>query len=226
MYVKLETQILDYFRNKKFEIRFELYQGIIGSIQIGENRGSKVEKRIILPTTFIGSPRYMRKRYMDTMTLVQWFRKPNIFLTITCNPNCCEIKQELQAHEEIQNRPDIVVWISRAKLEELKDELFTKQIFVHVATYVYVIEFQKRGLPHAHFLIVLKSNSKIVAPESFDRIVSAEIPDINKYLHLQSAIIKHMMHGPCESLDLTNICMKIMENTKTIILKNTLLKYI
>ncbi|KAL5537485.1 hypothetical protein UlMin_042343 [Ulmus minor] len=142
------------------------------------------------------------------MSLVQRFGKPDIFLTITCNPNWNEIKQELQPHEEPQNRPDLVTRIFRAKLEELKDELFKKQVFGPIAAYVYVIEFQKRGLPHAHFLIILKPNSKIIALEDFDRIVSFEPPNINKNIHLHSTVVKHMIHGPCGDMNPTNVCMK------------------
>ena len=71
MYIKLETQRLDYIWNKQDEICVDLYQEIIDSIELGENWGSKIGKRIVRPTTFIGSPRDMRKRYMDAMTLVQ-----------------------------------------------------------------------------------------------------------------------------------------------------------
>ena len=52
------------------------------------------------------------------------FGKPDIFLTITYNLNWYEIKQELETHEEIQNIPDLVSRIFKAKLEELKIELF------------------------------------------------------------------------------------------------------
>ncbi|KAL5542376.1 hypothetical protein UlMin_010086 [Ulmus minor] len=142
------------------------------------------------------------------MALVQVFGKPDIFLTITSNPNWSEIKEELKPYEEPQNRLDLVARIFRAKLEELKYEIFKKQIFGPIAAYVYVIEFQKRGLPHAHFLIILKSNSKIIAPEAFDRFVSAEIPNISQYPYLHSTVIKHMMHGPCGDLNPSNICMK------------------
>ncbi|KAL5539169.1 hypothetical protein UlMin_042948 [Ulmus minor] len=142
---------------------------------------------------------------MIKIPITQVFGKPDIFLTITCNPNWFEIKEELQPHEEPQNRSNLVAQIFRAKLEELKNEIFKKQIFGHIAAYVYVIEFQKRGLPHAHFLIILKSNSKIIAPEAFDRFVSAEIPNINQYPYLHSTVIKHMMHGPCGDLNPNNI---------------------
>ncbi|KAG6713098.1 hypothetical protein I3842_05G134100 [Carya illinoinensis] len=142
------------------------------------------------------------------MALVQRYGKPDIFLTMTCNPNWQEISNELRPHEESQNRPDLVAQVFRAKLEELKDRLFKQQIFGKVSAYVYVIEHQKRGLPHAHFLIILQRDWKLYAPESFDEIVSAEIPNKNTNLHLHNAVINHMMHGPCGVLNPTNVCMK------------------
>ncbi|KAF5476383.1 hypothetical protein F2P56_008106, partial [Juglans regia] len=208
MYVKIETSRLDYFRSKQQHIRSELYQGIVDTITLGETNASNVGKRIILPSSFIGGPRDMRKRYMEAMALVQRYGKPDIFLTLTCNPNWQEISNELRLHEESQNRPDLVARVFRAKLEELKDRLFKQQIFGKVSAYVYVIEHQKRGLPHAHFLIILQRDWKLYVPESFDDIVSAEIPDKNTNLHLHNAVVKHMMHGPCGVLNPTNVCMK------------------
>ena len=60
------------------------------------------------------------------MTLVQQFGKQDIFLTITCNPNWLEIKVELYSNQETQNRLYLIIGIFRAKLEELKIELFKK----------------------------------------------------------------------------------------------------
>ncbi|KAF5466120.1 hypothetical protein F2P56_016075 [Juglans regia] len=142
------------------------------------------------------------------MTLVQRFGKPDIFLTMTCNPSWKEILDELGPQEEAQNRPDLIARIFRAKLEELKDELFKREIFGKVSAYVYVIEHQKRGLPHAHFLIILQRDWKIYAPESFDEIVLAEIPDRERNLHLHKTVKRHMMHGPCGVLNPNNVCMK------------------
>jgi hypothetical protein len=53
----------------------------------GDIRAEKVGKRTVLSTSFIGGPRDMRCRYMDAMALVWKFGKPDIFLTMTCNPN-------------------------------------------------------------------------------------------------------------------------------------------
>ena len=102
----------------------------------------------------------------------------------------------------------MIARVFSARLEELKIELFKKQVFGVVATYVYVIENKKRGLPHVHFLIILKKDWKIIAPETFDDIVSTELPNKDKNPHLYSAVVKHMMHGPCGALNPENICIK------------------
>ncbi|KAL2527399.1 Helitron helicase-like domain containing protein [Abeliophyllum distichum] len=75
MYVKIETSRLDYFRMNQTQLRAELYQEIVDSIEIGESRGSKVGRRVVLPSSFIGRPRDMKKRYMDAMSLVQKSQK-------------------------------------------------------------------------------------------------------------------------------------------------------
>jgi hypothetical protein len=133
-------------------------------------------KRIVLPPKFIGGPRDMRRRYLDAMALVQRFGKPDLFITMTCNPQWEEITKELAPGQSPQDRPDLVARVFKAKLEDLKDLLFKRKLFGEVVAHVHVIEFQKRGLPHAHFLIILKSNCKITNPDQYDKIISAEIP--------------------------------------------------
>ncbi|XP_022849873.1 uncharacterized protein LOC111371960 [Olea europaea var. sylvestris] len=164
-------------------------------------------KRIILPSSFTVGPRDMNKRYMDGMALVQKFGKPDIFLTITCNPNWPELKDQLRYNDESQNRLDLLTRIFRAKLEELKIDIFKNKIFGSATAYIFVIEFEKRGLPHAHFLIILDHASKIIASKSIDKFVSAEIPDRQTYPHLYSVVVAHMIHGPCGILNPTNACM-------------------
>ncbi|XP_076927534.1 uncharacterized protein LOC143591112 [Bidens hawaiensis] len=64
-------------------------------------------------------------------------------------------------------------------------------------TVVYTIEFQKRGLPHAHICLFLHSEHKIHNLENINKFISAEIPDLNEDPELYSLVIDHMMHGPC-----------------------------
>nr|XP_027086482.1 uncharacterized protein LOC113708217 [Coffea arabica] len=190
--------------------------GLVNAAQIGtaigliqrENEGSKVGRRVDLPSSFIGGPRDMRRRYIDAMSLVQRYGKPDIFITMTCNRMWKEIQDNLKYGEEAQDRHDLVSKVFRAKLELLKAEITKKKIFGEVAACVYVIEFQKRGLPHAHMLIILKPEYKPLNPEAYDMIVSAEIPDLAKQPHLHFLVMKHILHGPCDSLKKNNICMK------------------
>lgn len=168
MYVKIETSRLDYFKNRQKEIRADLYQGIVESVNHGESDASKIGARIVLPATFVGGPRDMRKRYLDAMALVGRYGKPDLFLTMTCNPNWPEIKAELKPHEEVQNRPDLVSRIFRSKFEYLRKEVVKNELFGPVAAYTFAVEFQKRGLPHVHMLIILKKGYKLNTVAQFD----------------------------------------------------------
>ena len=145
---------------------------------------------------------------MDAMALVQTYGKPDIFLTMTCNPSWEEILNELLPGQTPQDRPDLVARVFRAKLETMKEMLFKKHILGVVVAHVYVVEFQKRGLPHAHFLLIMNSSYKLVVPKQYDRVISAELPDRHKYPELYAMVVKHMMHGPCGNLNPKNVCMQ------------------
>lgn len=69
----------------------------------------------------------MHKRYLDAMTLVDKYGKPDIFLTMTCNPKWCEITNELKKHEEAQNRSDLLTRVFKSKFEELKRQVLKKK---------------------------------------------------------------------------------------------------
>ncbi|CAJ2677885.1 unnamed protein product [Trifolium pratense] len=71
---------------------------------------------------------------------------------------------------------------------------------------MYTIEFQKRGLPHAHILIFLHPSSKYHSPEDIDTIISAEIPNPDSDPELYNLVKKHMIHGPCGSSRLQSPC--------------------
>ena len=144
MYVKIETMRLLYIRANQARFRVDFYQGIIDSISMGIQEGKKIGKRILLPPSFIGGPRDMKRRYIDAMALVRRFGKPDIFLTMTCNSNWPEIKACVKNYEEVQNRPDLVSRVFRAKVEIMKKRILIDHVFGDVASLVYVIEFQKR----------------------------------------------------------------------------------
>jgi hypothetical protein len=68
----------------------------------------------------------------------------------------CTIVSSLLYVQKPQDRPDIVAGVFKQKLDALIQDIKTNHIFGVPVAYVYVIEFQKRGLPHAHILIILR----------------------------------------------------------------------
>ena len=52
------------------------------SFLAGESKASEYRKRIVLPAFFVGGPRDMSHRYLDALSLVQRFGKPDLFITM------------------------------------------------------------------------------------------------------------------------------------------------
>ncbi|KAI3725246.1 hypothetical protein L1987_65027 [Smallanthus sonchifolius] len=115
VYIKIETQRLQFCEQNQAKIRAYLYQGIVDCVNAGEVNPNRVGQRIVLHASFIGGPRDMRRRFLDAMTLVQDDGKPDLFLTMTCNPQWPEICDNLKAGQTAQDRPELVSRVFRAK---------------------------------------------------------------------------------------------------------------
>ncbi|GKB77664.1 hypothetical protein Tco_0944559, partial [Tanacetum coccineum] len=79
---------------------------------------------------------------------------------------------------------------------------------------VYIIEFQKRGLPQCYILLWLEVEDKITTPSQVDQYISAKIPDKEEDPELYQIVTDHMMHGPCGPKNLSCLCMVGFKCTK------------
>ena len=111
----------------------------------------------------------MGELYQDSMAAVRAFGKPDLFVTFTCNPAWKEIAGELLSQQSVQYRPDLTARVFRAMLASLLRDL--------AATRLYVVEFQKRGLPQARILLILAPEDKPRSADDYDEIVCAQLPD-------------------------------------------------
>ena len=136
----------------------------------------------------------MQQNYQDVMTIVTKFGKPDIFLTMTANPNWPEVRENPLPHKTANDRPDVISRVFHLKLKELLCDLLERNVFGHVVAYFYTIEFQKRGLPHAYMVPFFSDADKPRVAEDADRLVSAEIQDPQQFPNLHEMVKKHMIH--------------------------------
>ncbi len=96
----------------------------------------------------------------------------------------------------------------KIKLKELINDIHKKHILGCTIAEIYVIEFQKCGLSHAHILIFFAENFKPHIVEDVDHMISAEFlnPKINRLAH--ETVARCMMHGPCGAVFPNAPCME------------------
>ncbi|GBM40239.1 hypothetical protein AVEN_183555-1 [Araneus ventricosus] len=109
---------------------------------------------LILPSSFIGSPREIQQNFQYVMSIVRDFGKPDLFLTFTCNPEWKEIKDNLFPGKKPHDRPDLVDRVFDIKKKALLQDLKKNDNLGRIVADIHVIEFQKRGLPHMHLLLI------------------------------------------------------------------------
>ena len=172
MYANIETERLNFLRHNQKKLWAEQYihlQDAMASDQNPEDIG----EMIILPSSFTGSSRYMHEYTWDSMTYVQNYGRPDLFITFTCNPNWPETQRELSDGQPAHSWHDIIGRVFHLKVKILWDLLTKGQIFGATRCILYSIEWLKWGLPHAHLLLWLQEKIK---PNQVDSIIFAEIP--------------------------------------------------
>ncbi|GFX58301.1 helitron_like_N domain-containing protein [Trichonephila clavipes] len=195
MYAKIETERLLYIRLNQTELRSEQYIHLRDAIvNDGNVNPNELGRMAILPSTFMGSPRHMHEYAQDAMTYVRAYGRPDLFVTFTCNPTWNEIKELLLVGQSSSDRHDITARVFKQKLKCLMDFIIKHHVFGETRCWMYSIEWQKRGLKHAHICVWLINK---ITPDQIDQIISAEIPDKHIDRNLFDLVTKIMIHGPC-----------------------------
>ncbi|KAH9072642.1 hypothetical protein Ae201684P_015717 [Aphanomyces euteiches] len=198
-FAKVENQRLGFLRDQTNNLRGDTYRAVHDAVSHDVDVNS-IGKRIVLPSSYTGGPRYMRQRYLDAMAIVRKYGRPDLFITVTCNPKWVEIDRELELAKEDygfkrppSDRPDLLTRIFRLKLLAI-ETMLTKEILGRQGAHVRSVEFQKRGLPHAHILVIFSGDDKIKTTADIDSIISAEIPDKEKNPRLHKIVTTCMIH--------------------------------
>ncbi|XP_076933391.1 uncharacterized protein LOC143599263 [Bidens hawaiensis] len=187
----------------------QFLQGVEDAVQRGDTEGRDVGKRTVLPSSFVGGPRYMYKHYQDALANCRVHGKPQYFITFTCNVKWPEITRYSSRFPSLKSsdRPDIIARVFQIKLRLFLKFIKANKIFGEIVADLYTVEFQKRGLPHCHILLWVSPSCRIKDACEIDNFISAEIPDPSAEPHLYKIVTELMIHGPCGLLNPNSPCM-------------------
>jgi hypothetical protein len=221
-FMTIEGNRLEWIRQNQRTIRAENYGSLANFVEqrqaaaaaAGQATAQPIEvdneqigQRIILPSTFRGSIRQFQESYRDAMSVVAKKGKPDLFITFTANPQWKEIRDNCPPHDDSNFRPDIESRVMKLKIDEFIRDVKKNNIFGRSVAYLHVIEFQKRGRPHAHIVITLAVEDKLVDSDSIDQVVCAELPNPLTHPRLHAIVTKAMLHGPCGQANPRQSCM-------------------
>ena len=124
-------------------------------INAGDVQGAAAG-RIVLPASFTGGSRHTVTKLNGAMSYVRELGGGDLFITVTCNPLWLEILETLQrlySGQQPSDHPEVVSQVFGQKLRGLLHLLRNNAVFGRVRAYISSIEWQKRGLPHAHIML-------------------------------------------------------------------------
>jgi hypothetical protein len=115
-YSKVESQRLFYICNNQGPLRAAIYGGVADAITNNDANIDNLDRLIVLPSSFIGGHRHMAQLYQDSMAIVRQYGKPDLFITITCNPKWEEIVSALKPGEIVNDSFDLATCVFVGKL--------------------------------------------------------------------------------------------------------------
>lgn len=132
-YASIENCRLHWIKKNQNKLRTEVYNNLVDLLSKGDVDTANVGQGFILPSSFVGSARYMQQNFLDSLAVCRNIGYPTIFLTMTCNPNWPEIRQAME-HLPLCNPedcPDIIARVFKLKLDQLYDDVKNKSFFGH-----------------------------------------------------------------------------------------------
>ena len=119
--------------------------GLYDAISRGDRQGSDVGKRIILPASFTGGPRYMYSHYLEALAICRAHGNPSFFITFTCNVKWPKIEEYMQQfpHVTVADRPDIIDRVFEQKIHDLVAFLRNTKPFGDVQAGIFLLHICK-----------------------------------------------------------------------------------
>ncbi|KAJ4782188.1 hypothetical protein LUZ62_066445 [Rhynchospora pubera] len=133
MYACIEDARLSYLYHHQDSLRIDTMDNIRTAVLQGDMFGHQIGKRFILPTSFVGGPRYLFQNYQDALAVCRLLGPPHLFITFTCNPAWAEVRRNLMGTQQPSDRPDLVCRVFKMKLDEMIRDIKDRNCFGRIA---------------------------------------------------------------------------------------------
>jgi len=94
-----EQNRLNYQRLNQEILRADLYTELVAG-EFDELASDQIGQVFVLPSSFIGSQRYMSEIFQDSMAITRFNKHPDVFLTMTANPKWLEVTKALKPNQD------------------------------------------------------------------------------------------------------------------------------
>lgn len=209
--------MLFWARKEQPRLRAHTYQGLADLLREDDVNPADIGRRVVLPSSHPGSERHMQQLYQDAMAITRVYGKPDFFITFTANPSWPEIQRELKPGRKPVDRPDIVCRVFHIKTHAFFEEL-EGNCFGPFKACVWTVEYQKRGLPHVHYLLWTHHDGiSFQDPRYIDDLILTELPspEIDPTKELTATVRSCLMHNRCGPDKPRAVCMEVKGGRRT-----------
>nr|GEV93952.1 helicase [Tanacetum cinerariifolium] len=129
----------------------------------GDTNAIGLGKRIVMPHTFTGGPRYMMQKYQDAMSLCRAYGNQDLFITFTSKLKWSKINEMIAyvPGQRAHDRSKVGTRVFKLKLTELLDDLTKNQLSM-------LSNPKVRSAPRAYFAMARRA----LRPQTFEELLT------------------------------------------------------
>jgi hypothetical protein len=153
---------------------------------LGDSNLKEYGLRTFIPSSLTDSNEYWKEVATKCFTISTQFGAPTFFLTFTMNPYWADF-QALKRSDGQYSDSSMAALVFKSKIFALMKFIRSRKILGTVSAFVWRIEYQRRGLPHAHVLFWSDYNTADVG--AVEEVVNVHFPKDSPFLGDQELVL-------------------------------------